>query len=196
MNTHTDNPDSNMVPSLSTTALFALSLSLIIIYRLLWKPRSSARNPEPPKAGGAWPIIGHLPLLGGSQPPHIALGKLADKYGPIFTIKMGVHKALVVSDWEIAKECYTANDKVFADRPEAIAVEHMGYNYAMFGFSPYGPYWRKLRKIATQELLSSHRLGMFDGVRESEVEISIRAMHKRWSESKDGLNIMHVRQLL
>nr|XP_023899749.1 uncharacterized protein LOC112011612 [Quercus suber] len=63
---------------------------------------------------------------------------MADKYGPIFTIWLGVHRTLVASSWEIAKECFTTNDKVFANRPKGVALEVLGYNYAMIGFSPYG----------------------------------------------------------
>ncbi|GAY53978.1 hypothetical protein CUMW_153080 [Citrus unshiu] len=32
-------------------------------------------------------------------------------------MKWGVKQALVVSNWEIAKECFTTNDKAFAGRP-------------------------------------------------------------------------------
>ena len=61
---------------------------------------------------------------------------MANKYGPIFTIWLGVHRTIVVSSWEIAKECFTTNDKAFANRPKALGLELLGYNYAMFGFSP------------------------------------------------------------
>ncbi|EXC07351.1 hypothetical protein L484_021259 [Morus notabilis] len=65
----------------------------------------------------------------------------------------------------MAKDYFTTNDKFFANRPKAVALEHMAYNYAMFGFSSYGSYWRHLRKIATLELLSSHRLQMLSHIR-------------------------------
>ncbi|KAH1057861.1 hypothetical protein J1N35_035926 [Gossypium stocksii] len=87
------------------------------------------------EVGGAWPIIGHLYLLGGSQPPHISLGNLADKYGGIFTSKLGVHRALVVSHWEIAKECLTINDKAFATRPKLSSSKILRYNCAMIAFA-------------------------------------------------------------
>ncbi|CAN1273724.1 Demethylepipodophyllotoxin synthase [Linum perenne] len=91
---------------------------------------------------------------------------MADKFGPIFTIRMGVHPAVVVSNWEMAKECLTTHDRVFADRPATIAMDLLGYQRSMVGFSPYGPYWRKIRKIATLELLSSHRLQLLRHVSE------------------------------
>jgi hypothetical protein len=112
---------------------------------------------------------------------------MADKYGSIFTIRLGIHQALIVSNWEIAKECFTTNDKAFASRPKAIAPQLMGYNYAMFGFSPYGPYWRQVRKIATLELLSNHRLEMFKDIRVSEVNTSIKEIYEVWVKNKNML---------
>ncbi|KAM7264884.1 hypothetical protein ACFE04_002567 [Oxalis oulophora] len=106
-------------------------------------------NKAPPQAGGSWPVIGHLHLLGGQEPAHKVLGKLADKHGPIFTVKLGVHRALVVSSRELAKECFTRNDKVFANRPTTLAMEILGYDFSLLGFSPYGQYSRHIRKIFT-----------------------------------------------
>ncbi|KAL5080131.1 hypothetical protein RYX36_008552, partial [Vicia faba] len=54
---------------------------------------------EAPIVQGAWPIIGHLPLLRPSKGiPHRILGELANKYGPLFTIKLGSKRALVLSN--------------------------------------------------------------------------------------------------
>ncbi|KDP38433.1 hypothetical protein JCGZ_04358 [Jatropha curcas] len=110
---------------------------------------------------------------------------MADKYGPIFSIKTGVHRSLVVSSWELAKECFTTNDKAFANRPNFLAAELMGYNSAMFGFSPYGQYWRVIRKIATVELLSNHRLQSFRHVRESEIKAAMNGIYQLWEENID-----------
>ncbi|WRX30807.1 Cytochrome P450 - like 10 [Theobroma cacao] len=141
-----------------------------------WVVRKSVSFSE--VASGARPFLGHLHLLGGSKPAHVVLGDLADTYGPIFTIRLGVRLTLVVSNWEIAKECFTTNDKAFANRPRTLAAELLGYNYAMFGFSPYGPYWRQIRKIVTLEVLSNHRLEKLKHIRESEVRTSIKELYK------------------
>ncbi|XP_009365841.2 cytochrome P450 CYP82D47 [Pyrus x bretschneideri] len=108
---------------------------------------------------------------------------MADKYGPIFTINLGQHKALIVSSWEMAKQCFTTNDKVFATRPKHLAGKLLGYNYSMFGFSPYGPYWRHVRKIATVELLSNHRLELLRHVRESEVNACTKDLYDKWERN-------------
>ncbi|XVF03894.1 hypothetical protein REPUB_Repub05bG0032600 [Reevesia pubescens] len=171
----------------STVAIVAFSLVLFLL-SLLWISKFALGNTnnkkKAPEAGGAWPVIGHLRLLAGPQPPHISLANMADKYGPIFTIKLGVHKALVVSNKEIAKECLTKNDKVFATRPKLAGMELLGYNNAMFGFAPYGPYWRQVRKFATIELLTTHRLDMLKHVREFEIKTSLQQLYQVWNKKR------------
>ncbi|KAK3425443.1 hypothetical protein EUGRSUZ_F02405 [Eucalyptus grandis] len=146
--------------------------------RILQKKRTTGDQP-PPSATGAWPITGHLHLLGGPDPAYITLGQMADKYGPIFSIKLGSQRAIVVSGSELAKECFTTNDKAFCNRPKYLAAKLLGYNYAMFGFSPYGPYWRHVRKIATLELLSNHTLENLRHVREAVVRASTKEAYER-----------------
>ncbi|KAM4129621.1 hypothetical protein ACJW30_01G037600 [Castanea mollissima] len=166
-----------------TNFMASIFTIFMFIFFLIWISRRVQRTATKkrsvlPEAGGAWPLIGHLHQLGGSQPAHIALGNMAEKYGPIFTIWLGVHQTIIVSSWEIAKECFTTNDKAFANRPKGLALEILGYNYAMIGFSPYGPFWRQVRKMATLEVLSNHRLETLKHIREAEVNDSIKEIHK------------------
>ncbi|XP_057974092.1 cytochrome P450 CYP82D47-like [Malania oleifera] len=175
-----------LLPFSSATYTASAFAVLLFLYFLLWistsfRKKSVGQKVAAPEAAGAWPVIGHLHLLGGSQLPHRKLGNMADKHGPIFTIKLGMHRALVVSNPANARECLTTHDKVFASRTRAVGVEHMGYNYAMFGFTPYGPYWRHVRKIAMTHLLSSHRLETLKHVPESQVKAAVNDIYWRWS---------------
>ena len=174
----------------TTVGVFA---TLLLSYcLLLWRSREG-NSKIAPEATAAWPIIGHLHLLGGSdQLPHITLGNMADKYGPVFTIRLGVHRALVVSSWEMAKECLTTNDQAASSRPELLASKHLGYNHAMFGFSPYGSYWREVRKIISLELLSNRRLELLKDVRASEVVTSIKELYELWEEKKNESGLVSV----
>lgn len=122
------------------------------------------------------------PPLCWARATHITLGNMVKKYGPIFTVRLGVHQTLIINSWEIAKECFTVNDKSFASRPKLVAAEVMGYNYGMIGFSPYGDYWRHVRKIATLEILSNHRLEMLKHVRKFEVKCAMKDTYDRWLE--------------
>ena len=66
----------------------------------------------------------------------------------------------------------------------------------LFGFGPYDPYWRELRKITTLELLSNRRLEQLSYVRVSEVENDIKALYKLWMKKKNmsGLILVELKQ--
>ncbi|KAK4557215.1 hypothetical protein RGQ29_007114 [Quercus rubra] len=178
-------------PSLNSATIAGLLAIVLFSYYLLKRSRVGLAKTAPIPAG-AWPVIGHLPLLGATQTPHITLGAMADKYGPLFTIKLGLHPALVLSSWEMAKECFTTNDLAVSSRPKLVAIKHLCYNYAAFGFAPHGPYWRELRKITTLELLSNRRLEMLSHVRVSEVENDIKDLYKLWIKKKNGSGLILV----
>lgn len=159
-------------------------LAFLLVHKLVCKmirdhssksiDQGAKQPPEPP---GAWPVIGHLRLLGGQVPPCRTLGNLADRHGPIFTIRLGDRKAVVVSSWEAVKECFTTLDQVFLTRPKSAASTYMGYRNALFGLSPYGSYWREIRKICTLELLSKRRLDLLADVRASELQSCIKHLY-------------------
>ncbi|KAI7732097.1 hypothetical protein M8C21_018396 [Ambrosia artemisiifolia] len=164
--------------------LFIIFVATILCFLIFRHRNNYGLEGRVPEATGSWPIIGHLHLLAGSQVTHRVLGSMADKFGPIFTIKFGVHRVLVVSNSEMAKECLTTNDRVFASRPKSMATELMAYNNANPGFAPYGPYWRQIRRIIVLELGSHHHLQMLAQMRVSEVRSSIIDMYRTWERNK------------
>ncbi|XP_043695107.1 cytochrome P450 CYP82D47-like [Telopea speciosissima] len=135
---------------------------------------------EAPEAPGAWPIVGHLIKLSTPQPLFRTLADMADKYGPVFTVRFGIHQTLVISSWELAKECFTTNDKAFASRPKSAAGKYLAFNYAMFGFAPYGSYWRETRKCVALELLSNRRLESLKRIRYAEIENCMKNLNGLW----------------
>ncbi|XP_022935741.1 cytochrome P450 CYP82D47-like [Cucurbita moschata] len=166
-------------------ATFALLLFLYALFAITSRRSAAHRtnNTLPPEPPGRLPLIGHLHKLSATEPTHITLAKMADAYGPIFTLRLGVNTALVVSSWEIARECFTTNDTIFASRPKGLAPELLGYNSAMMAISPYGPYWRHVRKLATLELLTNHRLEQLQHIRISEVQSSIKKLYELCADS-------------
>ncbi|KAL8526007.1 hypothetical protein ACS0TY_015285 [Phlomoides rotata] len=177
--------------------LAALLVATLIPISLLFKTSLSktqrtcgrTKAPEPP---GAWPIIGHLHLLGGQTPVARTLGAMADKYGPIFSLRLGSHHGLVVSNWEAIKECFTTNDRVFASRPSMAVGKYMGYENATFALAPYGPYWRDVRKMVTVELLTARRLDSLSHVRASEVDRFIKDLYSMSSKSCGGNEVVEM----
>ncbi|XP_031262475.1 xanthotoxin 5-hydroxylase CYP82C2-like isoform X2 [Pistacia vera] len=169
-----------MDPLILLSSLVALSMFMYYLYQSKKPITHKTARCSVPEVGGAWPIIGHMHLFGGRKLIYRTLSDMADNYGSVFTIRLGSHKALVVSKWEIAKEIFTVHDLAFSSRPNMAASKLLCYDYAMFGFAPYGPYWREMRKIITVELLSNYKLDMFKHIRASEVQTSIKELYKTY----------------
>lgn len=166
-------------------AAVAFALSLLFCFHKL--RRKSAFNPKhaalgaPPEAGGARLLTGHLHLMSSSTNlPHFNLADLADRHGPIFTIRLGVRRAVVVSSPDLARELFTACDAAVSSRPLLRSTKHLSYDLAMFGFAPYGPYWREMRKLVAAELLSARRLELQQSVRASETAHFVKKLYETW----------------
>ncbi|KAI7734146.1 hypothetical protein M8C21_001279 [Ambrosia artemisiifolia] len=133
-------------------------------WALLYFKTSKNLPPGPPKL----PIIGNIHQLKGAV-PHRALRNMARKYGPIMYLQLGQVPTVVISTPRLAKEILKTNDVVFADRPITIASQIFFYKSQNITWSPYGSYWRQMRKICTLELLSAKRVRSYSFIRDEEI---------------------------
>mgnify|MGYP004709318535 CR=1 FL=1 len=159
----------------------ALLVSLLLFF-LLWKLtglfiKSSKSTDSPRKLPGPWklPLIGSMHHLAGSLPHH-ALRDLAEKFGPIMHLQMGEISTVVISAPQEAKEVLKVHDISFADRPEFLSSKILGYDNLDIAFSPYGDYWKQMRKICLLELLSPKSVRSFGTLREDEASKVIRSI--------------------
>ncbi|GJZ23961.1 premnaspirodiene oxygenase-like protein, partial [Tanacetum coccineum] len=146
---------------------------------MLLKLSSSSRTKKstPCLPPGPWklPIIGSIHHLGGSL-PHQRFKSLAEKYGPLMHLQLGELSVIVVSSPETAKEVMKTHDVNFADRPYLYANTVICTGAKNISFSPYGDYWRRIRKICSQELLSPTRVQSFGPARVEEVSKFIKSI--------------------
>ncbi|KAK4568801.1 hypothetical protein RGQ29_004281 [Quercus rubra] len=147
--------------------LFFASIFLVVLLNIFLKLKSGKRKfnlpPNPPKL----PIIGNLHQLGNM--PHLSLQCLAQKFGPIMYLQLGEVPTVVVSSARLAKEVMKTHDLALASRPQIFSAKHLFYDCTDVAFSPYGAYWRHIRKICILELLSAKRVQSYSFVREEEV---------------------------
>ncbi|KAI9110656.1 hypothetical protein K1719_018522 [Acacia pycnantha] len=155
---------------ISYSILFTfLLIFLVMIHRLLASKKSLRALPP-----GPWklPLIGNLHQIGSL--PHQSFRDLANKYGPLMHLQLGHVSHVIVSSPEVAKQVMKTHDTIFANRPKIIASETLAYDGTDIVFSPYGNYWRQLRRICTLELLSSRRVQTFRRIREEEVSALVK----------------------
>ncbi|XP_059455184.1 desmethyl-deoxy-podophyllotoxin synthase-like [Corylus avellana] len=149
--------------------LFFSFFNLFILF-ICWKrckARGQVLQKLPP---GPWklPLIGNLHQLAFSSLPHRSMRDLAKKHGPIMQLQLGEVSAIIISSPDLAKQVLKTHDTAFANRPSALAAEVLSYGYSGIVFTPYGDYWRQIRKICVVELLSAKRVLSFRSVREEE----------------------------
>ncbi|XP_071691862.1 cytochrome P450 81Q32-like [Rutidosis leptorrhynchoides] len=130
----------------------------------------------PPSPFPCLPIVCHLYLV--KSPLYRALAKLSNRYGPVLMLHFGSRKTLLVSSPDVVEECLTTNDIVFANRPHLLAGKHFGYDYTTLPWSSYGDHWRNLRRIATLELFSAHRVQTLNSVRAEEVRLLAKKVYE------------------
>ncbi|KAJ4973384.1 hypothetical protein NE237_006558 [Protea cynaroides] len=166
-----------LLPFQTIGGLLALALFYYLWITIYFNKSKPTEAPEPP---GAWPVIGHLLQLKSHQPLFQTLAAMADKYGSAFTVRFGVHRTLIISSWELAKECFTTNDRALASRPRSASSNHLSYDYAFLSLAPYGPYWRQVRKWMVLELLSNRRFESLKHVQYVEIDNCIKDLYGLW----------------
>ncbi|KAG6397898.1 hypothetical protein SASPL_139348 [Salvia splendens] len=123
-------------------------------------------------------------MLRASSAPHRLFRSLAAKHGTLTHLQLGEIHLLIVSSTEFAKQVMKTHDTVFANRPVMLAPKELTYDATGVVFSPYGDYWRHLRKICTVEVLSARRVRSFRSIRVEEVTIMCK-----WIASRQGSTV-------
>lgn len=149
---------------------------LALVLCVLWKLSKDNKKKRLPPGPKGYPLFGSLNLLG--EYPHRDLQKLAKKYGPIMHMRLGLIPTIVVSSPEAAELFLKTHDLVFATRPPHEASKHISWEQRNLSFSPYGSYWRDIRKMCTLELLSSLKINSFRAMRKEEVGLLIEFIKK------------------
>ncbi|XP_009763139.1 geraniol 8-hydroxylase isoform X1 [Nicotiana tabacum] len=148
---------------------------------------SNRSNKKFPPGPIPLPLIGNLHNILGDQ-PHQSLAKLAEKYGPIISLRLGQITTVVISSSAVAKEVIQKQDLAFSSRtiPDAIhALDH--YQFSVI-WLPVNTRWRSLRKIMNTYIFSGNRLDANQNLRFRKIQDLIDYC-RRCSQTGDVVNI-------
>ncbi|KAK6118992.1 hypothetical protein DH2020_047278 [Rehmannia glutinosa] len=148
---------------LALTVFFLLAS--IFLYSWKFKNSKAQKPPLPPGPRGL-PILGYLPFLNPNL--HLQFTQLAHKYGPVYKLWLGSQLSVVISSPSLIKEVVRDHDTIFANHDPSVAgiVATGGLDIV---WSPYGKYWRDMRKLFAREMLSNNNLQASYGLRREEV---------------------------
>lgn len=96
--------------------LFLLTILAVSIF-FLWYSNYYHFPPGP----WGYPIVGHLNLF--KHKPHIRLTHLRDKYGDIFQLSLGKHRAVVVSSFTLIQDALLKQWGRLCDRPSVFSSQ-------------------------------------------------------------------------
>ncbi|KAI4383206.1 hypothetical protein MLD38_009073 [Melastoma candidum] len=148
---------------------FSVAVLVLGYVSVASRTMSTVRNCKAklPPGPNTLPLIGNLHQMVGSMPHHY-FKELALEYGPISRVYVGEVLTVIISSVDAAKEVLLTQEKNFPQRPVSLVGKIVIYDKKGLVFSPYGDHWRKSRKIAVTELLSTKRVGSFLSIREEE----------------------------
>ncbi|EAZ26270.1 geraniol 8-hydroxylase [Oryza sativa Japonica Group] len=136
--------------------LYAPCVILLVSSLYLLRLFSDARRNLPP-GPRPLPLVGNLLELGAK--PHRSLARLAERHGPLMTLRLGAVTTIVASSPDAARDILQRHDAAFSTRPVPDIVRACGHDrFAMPWLPPSSPQWRALRKVCSAELFAPRRL--------------------------------------
>ncbi|XP_050692357.1 cytochrome P450 18a1-like [Eriocheir sinensis] len=123
--------------------LALLFVTVILAVRYLLAPRGC---PLPPGPWGV-PVFGYLPFL--SKDIHYSLLGLARRFGPIYSIRFGIKRFVVLADPDVIRDAFRREE--FHARPSNTLYE-IFEGYGLFNIS--GDMWKEQRRFLHDRLRS------------------------------------------
>ncbi|KAL6644401.1 hypothetical protein ACP70R_016009 [Stipagrostis hirtigluma subsp. patula] len=154
---------------MDSTALLYAGLLLAAFLYLAAVRRGRGLPPGP----AGLPLVGSLLSL--DPELHVYFARLAARYGPIFSIRLGSKLGVVVTSPALAREVLREQDLVFANRDVPDAARSISYGGGQnIVWNPVGPTWRLLRRVCVREMLGPAGLENVHELRRREFRATLR----------------------
>ncbi|KAG0586467.1 hypothetical protein KC19_2G092600 [Ceratodon purpureus] len=136
-----------------------------------------ARGLKLPPGPWSWPIVGCLPFLPKVFPRELLLAKLAEKYGELMMMRVGARTTVVVSSVRMAKEFLKTHDHLFANRPNPIAFQYIGFHdTGLSSMANTSPLFRPTRRMFATDIVSPRKVATTAHVRREQLLKMLRAI--------------------
>uniref|UniRef100_A0A4W2DQS9 Steroid 17-alpha-hydroxylase/17,20 lyase n=1 Tax=Bos indicus x Bos taurus TaxID=30522 RepID=A0A4W2DQS9_BOBOX len=94
------------------------------------------------------PLVGSLPFLPRRGQQHKNFFKLQEKYGPIYSFRLGSKTTVMIGHHQLAREVLLKKGKEFSGRPKVATLDILSDNQKGIAFADHGAHWQLHRKLA------------------------------------------------
>ncbi|XP_070574462.1 cytochrome P450 1A5-like [Ptychodera flava] len=133
--------------TLSTFPGIALITIAVIVFSALWglrRPRGWPNGPVGlPFIGSAFELV---------KNPHLTMAKYAKKYGPIYSMKIGTRRVVVLNTMNMAKEALVDKANDFAGRMQTQSFDIISEGGNDIFFSDFSKFWQFRRKLGAKTI--------------------------------------------
>nr|XP_013816335.1 PREDICTED: cytochrome P450 2C5-like isoform X1 [Apteryx mantelli mantelli] len=130
-----------------TAGIIVTLFFLSILCFLVWK--NDRKRSQLPPGPTPWPILGNL-WQKDVLPLYKSHEKLKEKYGPVFTVWLGLKPAVVLCGYEVVKDALLGHSEEFGGRPEIPLQVQVSKDYGFV--STNEKKWRELRRFTLSTL--------------------------------------------
>jgi hypothetical protein len=95
--------------------LVGLSGTFIAVLLAWWLSKPTEGN-LPPLAPGCLPLVGHLFALASKDPPEKLFLQWSMRIGPVFTLKLGIKRWVILNDATSVKELIVKRGSIYSSR--------------------------------------------------------------------------------
>ncbi|XP_076914865.1 geraniol 8-hydroxylase-like [Bidens hawaiensis] len=151
-------------------------------HKLLFFYTTKGTTSLPPGPYGL-PIVGYLPFLGSNL--HEIFTKMAHKYGPIFSLKLGSKLHVVVNSTDLVSVVARDLDHTFANRSTPITASLLTYGGLDIAWTDDKTHWRNMRKLLVHNLMNNTNLNACESFRTHEVRKTVNEVYTKIGEKVD-----------
>ncbi|XP_061259287.1 steroid 17-alpha-hydroxylase/17,20 lyase-like isoform X2 [Bos javanicus] len=124
-----------------------LAVFLLTLAYLFW-PKTKHSGAKYPRSLPSLPLVDSLPFLPRRGQQHKNFFKLQEKYGPIYSFRLGSKTTVMIGHHQLAREVLLKKGKEFSGRPKVATLDILSDNQKGIAFADHGAHWQLHRKLA------------------------------------------------